>query len=409
MSTQIKLLHVSPSYYPAIQFGGPIQSVHLLNKSLVSKGMHVDVITTNAGLESNTLYSSQDWLQLDGVRVKYFSYYGYVHYNFSIPLFRYLKSVVKDYDLVHITAVWNFPVWAASYACRRANIPYVLSPRGTIYPQTVALQSSFLKKLYYQLLAKKCLEQAKAIHYTATDEQEKVSQYLRLATPSFVIPNGVNFEAFASLEEIAPFFSYFPELRGKSYILFLSRIHIKKGLDLLVEAFAEVNKLFPEVVLVIAGPDNDGYGKEVKKQLIRKGILTNVLFTGMLSGDVKLSAYQNAELFVLPSYSENFGMSVVEAMACGTPVVISDQVGIAREIKHRQAGIVVPVQSSKVADAVITLLQNPAKRMEVGRNGLQMVKEYFDIDTVSENMASRYRHILSGETLARKSFQVPID
>jgi glycosyltransferase involved in cell wall biosynthesis len=390
----LKILHVSPSYYPAIQFGGPIQSVHLLNKELVAQGVQVDVFTTNAGLNEPAAYKAQNWHLLDGVRVKYFHCYGYIHYNFSSLLSQALRRHVKEYDLVHITAVWNFPVWAAAFACRQAGVPYILSPRGTIYPETVALKSTFLKQLYYRLIARKCLQGASAIHYTAADEQNKVNQFLKLTTPAFVIPNGLNLSTFAALDYIPAFSTFFPELADKRYLLFLSRINIKKGLDILVDAFAEVSSQFPDLLLVIAGPDNEGYGGEVKARLRSKGILGKTFFPGMLSGNTKLAAYRDADMFVLPSYSENFGMSVVEAMACGTPVLISDQVGISPDVQHWQAGIVIPAQSKNLAAAITGLLRDDAGRQRLRINGLKMVSQLYSIEAVAQAMVIKYEYIL---------------
>jgi glycosyltransferase involved in cell wall biosynthesis len=386
----LKILHVTPSYYPAIQFGGPIQSVHLLNKNLVTHNVEVDVLTTNAGLKKYENYNHQAWVKQDEVRVKYFPYYGYIHYNFSPQLFSYVQKHVHKYDIVHITAVWNFPVWAAALACKRAGRPYIISPRGTIYPETVALKSTLFKKIYYALFARYCLKNAAGIHYTALDEQEKVNNFLKLPTHSFVIPNGIDLTAFSDSVHTTPFASFFKQLLGKKYLLFLSRINIKKGLDLLVESFSRVVKEFPDIMLVIAGPDNEGYGSIIKQRIADKGLSNNTLFTGMISGEVRLAAYRDATVFVLPSYSENFGMSVVEAMACGTPVVISDQVGIYRDIEQQQAGMVCSLNVEEIASAILTLLQQEAKRADLSKKAVAMVRRYYNIEKVSKSFIEKY-------------------
>ncbi|MDO1449802.1 glycosyltransferase [Rhodocytophaga aerolata] len=387
----MKILHVTPSYFPAVQFGGPIQSVHLLNKTLVTEGVLVDVFTTNAGLENFPEFCSRKWKNIDGVKVKYFSYYGYIHYNLSPQLLISLLKAVSEYDLVHITAIWNFPVWAAATACKRAGVPYIISPRGTIYPETVDIRSTLLKKIYYKVLAKRCLQNASAIHYTAIDEQSKVTNFLQLPTASFVIPNGIDLNEYRNLEEIPPFVSFYPELTGKTYILFLSRINVKKGLDILVKAFFKVSVHFPELMLVIAGPDNEGYGTIIREELNERGMLNKTLFTGMLSGETKLAAYRDAEVFVLPSYSENFGMSVVEAMASATPVIISDKVGIAEDIKKEEAGIIVNTNVENVQEAIIALLADNHKKKEIAENGKKMAKTFYDINAVVKKIILHYK------------------
>ena len=384
----MKILHVIPSYYPAIQFGGPIQSVHLLNRTLVAQGVTVDVFTTNAGLEQS--HRSTEWQWLDGVRIKYFPYSGYVHYNFSPRLWVNLFREVGHYDLVHITAVWNFPVLAAALACRRHRIPYVISPRGTVYPETIALKSAFLKKTYYALFAKGCLASASLIHFTAEDERDKVTRYLGLSHESVVIPNGIGLEDFRERALLAPFSRYYPAIGKSPYLLFLGRISFKKGLNLLIPAFARLVTSQPQFRLVIAGPDEEGYRARLAKTIADLGVSDKVFFPGMLSGDAKLAAYRDAVLFVLPSYSENFGMSVVEAMACNTPVVIADQVGIAADIEAAQAGVIVQTTVESVLAGVQGLLSDPERRRQVARNGQKMTVERYDIRQVAARFAKVY-------------------
>lgn len=389
----MKILHVTPSYYPAIQFGGPIQSVHLLNQNLVAQGVRVDVFTTNAGLETDEAYQSTQWQYVDGVRVKYFPYVGYVHYNFSLSLFRELLKSVAQYDLVHITAVWNFPVLAASLACRLKGIPYVISPRGTIYPETIALKSTLFKKVYYQLFARSCLNHARAIHYTATDEHQKVSRYLKLKPEAWVIPNGIDLREFKKVSPSSLLSDANPLTAHKPYLLFMGRISRKKGLDILVKAFRIIAAQFPQLQLVIAGPDEEGYLVEVAQMVEKEALTDRVVFTGMLKGKEKLWAYQQAKVFVLSSYSENFGMSVVEAMACGTPVVISDQVGIHGDIGHHQAGVVTQTNAESVAAGLRSLLENPGLCDEVALAGQKFVESHYDINAVARMFINSYQKL----------------
>jgi glycosyltransferase involved in cell wall biosynthesis len=387
----LKILHVTPSYYPAIQFGGPIQSVHLLNKELVAQGVEVHVFTTNAGLERS--YLSTDWQEVDGVRIRYFPYFGYIHYNFSPALWKALFKQVRHYDLVHITAIWNFPVLAASLACQRYHVPYLISPRGTIYPETIALGSTFFKKVYYTVLAKGYLNRAAAIHFTAADEQDKVVRYLGLTNPSFVIPNGIQLQAFENVQTLPSFAHFHPGVAGHPYLLFLSRISQKKGLDMLIPAFAKLINDFPHYRLVIAGPDEEGYRIKVENMITKAGIEDSVIFTGMIEGPSKLAAYRDAKMFVLPSYSENFGMSVVEAMACGTPVIISDQVGIAPDVLTNQAGIVTQTSVESIMAGIHQLLTQPTRCQEIAVKGRKMVFEQYRIETVAQAFRKIYQQL----------------
>jgi glycosyltransferase involved in cell wall biosynthesis len=338
------------------------------------------------------MYQSTKWQDVDGVRVKYFPYVGYVHYNFSPSLFRELLKSVAQYNLVHITAVWNFPVLAASLACRFKGVPYVISPRGTIYPETIALKSTLFKKVYYRLFARSCLNHARAIHYTAADEHQKVSQYLKLKPEAWVIPNGIEIREF---KKIAPsaLAGYRPLAAHKPYLLFMGRISRKKGLDILVKAFRILAAQFPQLQLVIAGPDEEGYLAEVIQMVEKEALMDRVVFTGMLKGEEKLLAYQQAKVFVLSSYSENFGMSVVEAMACGTPVVISDQVGIHGDIGRHQAGVVTQTNAESVAAGVRSLLENPRLCDEMALAGQKFVESHYEISAVARMFINSYQKL----------------
>jgi len=392
----MRVLHIVPSYIPAYRYGGPIQSVHLLNKRLSEIGVAIDVYTTNAGLENRNDILINRWVDLDGTRVKYFNYYGYEHYTFSPRLFFESLKEADSYDLVHITAVWNFPVLAGSIASLLRKKPYVISTRGAIYEKAVNLKSKNKKLLYYHLAAQHYLKRASALHFTTKDEREKVLSYLKLDNKSVVIPNGIDLSLYHSLPPEGIFREKYPLLKDKKYILFLGRITPIKGLDILINAFKEISRVDPDIVLVIAGPDAEGYGKEVKGLLHEYGIFDRVLFTGMLTGDDKLSAYRDADIFVLSSYSENFGMSVVEAMACGKPVIISDKVGIHQEVEQNRAGIIVEANSGSLFKGLKMVLGSEELRKELSLNAKKMVEEYYDIDKVADKMRTFYESFFKG-------------
>jgi glycosyltransferase involved in cell wall biosynthesis len=362
----------------------------MLNKALRRRGVEVDVFTTNAGLEERPDIIVNQWQQVDGVRVKYFSYKGYIHYNFSMSLWRELRRQVKEYDLVHITAVWNFPVLAAAWACQQAGVPYIVSPRGTIYPETIALKSATLKKGYYYLFARQYLNRAAAIHFTAQDERLRVMSYLKLSSRAVVIPNGLELDEIGAALTKETVGQLPVILEGKRYLLFLGRLHPKKGLDVLIKAYSTIHRQYPEVYLVLAGPDADGYGQVIREQITAANLEENVLFTGMLTGAAKIATLKHAEIFVLSSYSENFGMSVVEAMAVGIPVVISRAVGISAEVEKLRAGVVTEVTPESVAMGVQALLADPVERSSIARNGQQMVSDYFHISAVASAFETLY-------------------
>lgn len=386
----MKVLHVTPSYYPAVQFGGPIRSVHLLNQGLIRRGVALEVITTNAGLTERTDIPLCSQTKVGNVPVTYFPFIGYEHYNFSISLLSAVFRQVKNFDVVHITAVWNFPVLATALACLWHKKPFVLSPRGTLYAETIAHRSANLKKIYYKLLAGMPVKRASVLHFTTVDEAIKVTQVHALKNEYCVIPNGLDFsEMDLSSERIRP-----AVLPQGDYLLFLGRVDRKKGMDILIEGFSKVAPQFPNIQLVIAGPDNEQYAEVVKAMIHKAGIEQKVIFTGSLEGKDKWAAYRFATLFLLPSYSENFGMTVAEAMACKCPVIISDQVGLADEILQAEAGTVIPVQAEALADAIRALLLNPAQAEFQAQNAFELVHAKYNIESVARQFEEVYSKLI---------------
>lgn len=391
----MNILHVIPSYYPAFKFGGPIESVHSLNKCLVTKGVNVCVITTNAGLEKRNDIRLNEWINQDGVLVKYSPYYFYVHYTFSPRLFLESLSEVRKYDLVHITAFWNFPVLAGSIACLANNKPYIISPRGVLYPGAIDIRSRYIKQLYYYFVANHYLRNAGAIHFTTEDERDKIARFIKICSKTVIVPNGVDLNQYKNLPIKGSFKRKYPILQNKRYVLFLGRINKQKGLMLLYEAFEMLSKEENDIYLVIAGPD-DGYLRESKEILRKKSLLDKTLFTGMLLREEKLSALVDCEVFILPSYFENFGMSVVEAMACKTPVVISNKVGIFNDIEQANSGIVVSLKAEDLFKSIRTLLKDNELRERIIINGSKLLQEKYDIRIIADKMIKVYEEVLSG-------------
>ena len=382
----MKILHISPSYFPAFKYGGPIQFVHLLNKTLVNKGILVDVITTNAGLKINQKkIRGNIWNEIDGIRVKYLNFTGYEHYNFSISLFMEIKKIINNYDLVHITALWNFPVLAGSVLSQKNKKPYIISVNGALNKEAIEVKSSIMKKTYWNLIAKKNLNGACAVHFATKNEKERVLSNLQIKSKTFIVPNGID------LTEI----NYSKKLNlkyNKKYILFLGRISKIKGFDLLIPAFSKLIKK-NDLNLVIAGPDNEGYKKEVENLIKKENLENRINFTGLVNEE-KWSLYKNALMFVLPSHSENFGMSVVEAIACETPVVISDKVGIYKEVETANAGVIVKTEIDSLYNGMKQIVENEKLRKKISVNGRKLVEDKYDIEMVADQMIKVYSKVI---------------
>ncbi len=392
----MNILYLTPAYYPAFKFGGPIESDYQLNVALVKKGINIDVMTTNCGLEDNKDIKTNQWINTNGIRVKYFPYFTNESYTFSPKFFLTVLREIRNYDLIHISAFWNFQALAGSLVSIISKKPYLISPRGVLYEEAINSESKQLKKLYFSLVARHCLSHAKAIHFTTEDERENVADFIKtyVNNKALVVPNGIDLSRYNKLPEKGLFKAKYPVLADKRFILFLSRINKQKGLEILVEAFKKLADIDDKIFLVIAGPDNDDYTRHVKKILMHNGLFEKTLFTGMLVGEDKYSALVDSEVFVLPSYFENFAMSVVEAMACGVPVVISNKVGIYREVEKFKAGIVVKNDPIDIFQGIRMILNDANLRQQMVFNGKRLVSEHYNIDNVASRMINAYSKLV---------------
>lgn len=396
----MKILCVIPSYYPAFKYGGPIASVHNLNKVLVKKGIDVMVYTTNVGLKDKVLVNKE--VDIDGVKITYFDFFkifeflGPTGWQFSIFLTKVLKRTIPDFDLVYISAIWNYPTAATAYYCRKYKKPYIIAPRGVFYPYTFN-KKVWKKWPYYKLITKRDLERAAAIHYTTQDEFEKGHSFLELKNKNvFIVPNGVDLSEFENLPPKENLLNRYPELNGKKVILFLSRLDWKKGLDVLAKAYGIIATKRKDAHLLIVGDGLEGFKNKVKKWFQDEGVLDRITFTGMLTGKEKLEAFSASDIFTLPSHSESFGMAIVEAMACGLPVVISDTVGIFQEVEQSKAGLIVPGNDAiKLSEAIIKLLDNEKLIKQMGENGRALSRKEFEFSEIADKMIKVFKIVLS--------------
>ncbi|MCX5704067.1 MAG: glycosyltransferase, partial [Candidatus Omnitrophica bacterium] len=318
-----------------------------------------------------------------------------------------LKNNLKDFDLIYIVNIWSYPAAMAAHYSRFYSKPYILVPSGMLYPDTLS-KKIWKKRLYYQFIVKKDLKYASAIHYTAEYEAERTHLFLGLGNRAIVVPNGIELSEFSDLPGAEKLKVRYPYLKNKKIILFLGRMHWIKGLDILVKAYATILKERDDLHLLMVGNDEGGYTKKVKRWLrdykinyLDYGLedrghvdKAKVTFTGMLTGKEKIEAYAGSDIFVLPSYSENFGMAAVEAMACGLAVIISNKVGIYNEIQRNKAGIIIDTDSKSLYQGIKLLLEDLDLRKEIAINGRKLVEKYYDIDKVADMMAEAYRQLV---------------
>lgn len=313
-------------------------------------------------------------------------------WGYSKELGRALSENIPGFDIVHITSVWMYPTTAAARACRKHDVPYVMRPAGSFEPW--CLQRSWgLKKAYYWLVERRNLANAAVIQ--AMSDQERLHfRDLGFDEKVVVIPNGVSSDCSGGWSG-AQFREQFGIHEDTPLVLFLSRVHPKKGLDILTAAFALVLRKLPEARLVVAGPAAPGYGIEVQRMLEAQGIDAHTILTGELRGEEKWAAYRAADVFVLPSRSENFGIVVAEAMACGVPVVVSRETPW-QDVETYNAGRWVKLDPDEIAENIIEILENRELARKMGQNGRALVRKKYTWDRIAEKMLSVYENIVAG-------------
>ena len=301
-------------------------------------------------------------------------------------------SVVSSADVVHLHGVWEPVLPCLARAARIVGRPYVVSPHGMLDPWSLS-QKAWKKKLALSLGYRRMLNQAGAIHVLNADEQNLILP-LNFSAPLDVIPIGISFGQFDPLPSPIPFQNVTPGPGQRPFILFVSRLHSKKGLDYLADAFAKIAPQYPEYDLVVAGPDGGEQGP-FQRQIEKLGLSRRVWIVGFLPDDMKRSAMAAATAFCLPSRQEGFSMAILEAMACQLPVVISDQCHFP-EVAEVGAGQIVPLDANAVAKALESVLSNAAERTRMGNAGRELVKSRYTWPKVAEQFLALYRRLAPG-------------
>ncbi len=383
----MRVLHTMLDVAP--RNGGPSTVLPEMCRALIARGHEVEILTTNLDGDGVLPVPTGRRTDLAGVPITYFNAQLPRYYRFSSGLAQALWQRVRDVDIVHIHSLYLFHGLVAGLACRRAGVPYVVRPHGTLNPKDRARHTG-RKAMYEWLIERRHLDRAAAIHCTSAAEAEGARRF-GVRAPVVVVPHGVEVGDFERPVERSLVVERFPELAGKRLVTFLGRIAAKKRLDLVVDAFAQVAAAAPDAHLVIAGPDNEGRVTALQNRLESFGLARRATFTGMVRGDMKVGLLQGSAAYVLPSEDENFAVAVVEAMAAGTPVVISDGVGIYQEVATANAGLVASRTASGVAEAILRLLNDEPFARQCGANGRVLVRTTFTWEQAAAQLEDVYR------------------
>jgi len=388
----MRILHVIPSL--AARFGGPPKAAQELCRELVRRGEEVCIYTTDIdGRERLQVPVDSARRDKDGIECWYFSTRGSGLYGVSVALVNTVRRNIRNFDVVHIHSLYRFSTAVAAFYCRKYGVPYIMRPHGTLDPY-IYQRHRMRKTIYERLIENRNLERAAAVHFTAAEEMS-LAQSLGLKFRGVVVPLGIDVSLPSSSDDVlrAQFAHQWPETSGKRTILFFGRITQKKGLDLLVKAFGQIAREHGDVHLFLAGPDDEDYGRKVRAWLADEGVTNRATFAGMLTGASKEAALAAADVFVLPSYTENFGLAVIEALAAGIPCIISNRVNIWRELSSAGAAIVVKCDAHELASAIVALLNSPDLRSRLSDAGRKLVADQYTWATAADRMIALYREV----------------
>lgn len=368
----MKILHIIPAYKPAYVYGGPTESVSRLCEGLAAGGDEVDVYTTTANGDKELDVIPGKVMKVDGVNVTYFKRITGDHTHISPALWWQLFKTAKNYDVIHIHSWWNILIIVAARIALTAKAKVIVAPRGMLSDYVFATGSSKNKKLIHNTFGRGTLKRC-VLHATARAEYEECRRLIP-GWEGFVLPNILTL----------------PDASVKNFdnecftLIFMSRIHHKKGIEKL---FAAISTLKFNLKLVIAGDGDENYIAELKSLAEVLDIESKITWKGWVSRQDKFDELNKADLFVLTSLNENFANVVVESVYMGTAVLISENVGLADFVQEQGMGWISTLETEDIAEKIKQAYNDTEKRSDIRRRGRQVIETTF-----SENvLIKKYR------------------
>jgi glycosyltransferase involved in cell wall biosynthesis len=382
----LRVLHVIPSLSP--RDGGPSRAALIMERALSRAGVAVTTLTTDhdlarfgrppmpgGGMDVRRIYARK-WL---------------APYKVAPGLVPRLIEAVPEHDVVHIHALFSFSSTIAAWAARRFCVPYILRPLGTLSGYGMRTRRRALKQLSLALVERRFIEGAAAVHFTSQAELDEAGS-LGLPMRGVVIPLGIDPDDGAT---IAPL--QHEALKGRRVILFLSRLDPKKNLEALINAVAASPRLRHACALIVAGTGNAGYVASLKARAQTAGLTDQIVWLGHIDGAEKRAALAAADAFVLPSFSENFGIAALEALRAGVPCVLSAGVAIARDVEEAGAGLAVSPEPASIAHALECILGgDPSVAHRMALRAPDVVEQRFSARAMARQLVALYQYVRGG-------------
>jgi glycosyltransferase involved in cell wall biosynthesis len=403
----MKVLHVIPSVAPVR--GGPSQAVVAMVNALRSNGVDAEIAATNDNglnlLNVPTLQRINYPLTTKGDNVSvptwFFprfspNFHAVREFAFSGELTKWLWQNIREYDLIHVHAIFSYTSTVAMAIARMQGVPYIVRPLGQLCEWSLK-QSAAKKQIYLRLIERENLNKSQGLHLTSIQEQQEISS-LGLSAPTFVLPHGLYIpEPIPDAKEQLRQHLNLPA--DEPIILFLSRLHPKKGLEHLIQALSKLTH--HRWTFVLAGDGSPEYEAKIDSLLISSGISSRTKRPGFVAGEVKNLLLQGSDLFALTSYSENFGVAVLEAMAASLPVLVTDGVALASVIAEHQVGYITELDVCGISNTIEQYLSHPQAAKDMGNRARQLVLQKYTWNSIATNLNNIYKEIVSQNILKK--------
>jgi glycosyltransferase involved in cell wall biosynthesis len=400
----MKILHIIPSLSPVR--GGPSQALLEMVQAQRQQGIDAVVATTND--HGDTTFSAPFGQRIDsgsipelvGPSVPVWIFPRVLSQRVALREFAIAPAMapwlwrhVPEFDLVHIHAIFNYPTTLGMAVAKARGVPYIVRPIGSLGRWSLE-QSRTKKQLYLNIVGRRLLEASDALHFTTVQEQQEALE-AGFGGASFILPHGVQVPAVSS-EARQQLQAELQIPTDHQILLFLSRLHPKKGIEYLIDALANLPE--ENITLVIAGSGDAGYETTINQRIQIAGLSQQIRTIGFVSGERKNLLLQGSDLFVLPSYSENLGIAVLEAMAAGLPVITTPEVAISPLIQTHQTGLVTTPYLPNLAMAIQHYLHHPELAYRDGQNGRNLVEIQFSWPTQATRLVDQYARLTQQKT-----------
>jgi glycosyltransferase involved in cell wall biosynthesis len=379
----MRILQVLPSFAP--EWGGPPKVVYQIAESL-RHTFEIDILTTSS--PGDDLVKIPPGVRFINLKRSVFHHLWKSH---SAALLDFMNQNIANYDLLHIHELWLSHLFTSSRAASAHNVPFIISPHGELDAWALNYKG-FKKRIFTEVFQRNLFLKATAIHALTQKEADEISRYCNgNPPPVFIIPNALPHSVihYENNDALLP-------SKDEPYLLFLSRINIKKGCDILLRAFSEWQHNTKYKLVITGTGDPSYYLDTLKKLAVRLGIDHRVVFTGAVYGSRKKALYENASLFVLPSLAEGLPLVLLEAMQAGCPMLISNNCGIDQILKEEKLAEVCEATVDSVLAGLDKFLQlSPEEIISIRCNGPRVLRKYFSNEIVSEKYINMYEEVLA--------------